>query len=312
MSLPADCGPGGKDNPGGVSFLMGIDHRTGVPFQCMQDPTIANLWMTLREAFLEISHDRVKGCKLTNIKIAINSADTRVNSHSADLGLATVWLKGSLAIPDHISVSLPPSLRSLLLDLWRLHTIRRVAMLLADETCVPDTVVFEQLRHRPKAYFLKALLGRGIKLDPVAFNNPRSKITCVALKYLTTDKLPQMYDKALLSLMYEGSLEDIRSRVAPEGKLASNLANAQNANGETVLMKVCRRALSTNCHSPLAVVGLLLRAGANPMVCCDSGKNVLHDLFWSAKPPPPDVLQAMEAMVDMIHECTGRETPAHA
>ena len=88
---------------------MGIDHRTGVPFQCMQDPTIANLWMTLREAFLEISHDRVKGCKLTNIKIAINSADTRVNSHSADLGLATVWLKGSLAIPDHISVSLPPS-----------------------------------------------------------------------------------------------------------------------------------------------------------------------------------------------------------
>ena len=25
---------------------MGIDHRTGVPFQCMQDPTIANLSMT--------------------------------------------------------------------------------------------------------------------------------------------------------------------------------------------------------------------------------------------------------------------------
>jgi transposase InsO family protein len=103
MSLPADCGPGGKDNPRGVSFLMGIDHRTGVPFQCMQDPTIANLWMTLRETFLEISHDRVKGCKLTNIKIAINSADTRVNSHSADLGLATVITGGPCSHGDVVT-----------------------------------------------------------------------------------------------------------------------------------------------------------------------------------------------------------------
>ena len=43
------------------------------------------------------------------------------------------------------------------------------------------------------------------------------------------------------------------------------------------------------------------------MVCCDSGKNVLHDLFWSAKPPPRDVLEAMETMVDMLHESTGKE-----
>ena len=43
------------------------------------------------------------------------------------------------------------------------------------------------------------------------------------------------------------------------------------------------------------------------MVCCASGKNVLHDLFWSAKPPPPDVLEAMETMVDMLHESTAGE-----
>ena len=60
-------------------------------------------------------------------------------------------------------------------------------------------------------------------------------------------------------------------------------------------------------RSPLAVVSLLLKSGADPMVCCDSGKNVLHDLFWSAKPPPPDVLEAMETMVDMLHESTGKE-----
>ena len=112
-----------------------------------------------------------------------------------------------------------------------------------------------------------------------------------------------MYDKPLLKLMYEGSLEEIREKVAPE----SRVANAQNANGETVLMKCCRRALYTTSRSPLAVVSLLLKSGADPMVCCDSGKNVLHDLFWSAKPPPPDVLEAMETMVDMLHESTGKE-----
>ena len=158
---------------------------------------------------------------------------------------------------------------------------------------------------RPKDYFLQQLVGKGVRVDPkpLSFKNPDSKITCVALKYRTTDELPEMYDKPLLKLMYEGSLEEIREKVAPE----SRVANAQNATGETVLMKCCRRALYTTSRSPLAVVSLLLKSGADPMVCCDSGKNVLHDLFWSAKPPPPDVLEAMETMVDMLHESTGKE-----
>eukprot|EP00632_Arachnochrysis_sp_CCMP2950_P005537 CAMPEP_0185712726 /NCGR_PEP_ID=MMETSP1164-20130828/35400_1 /TAXON_ID=1104430 /ORGANISM="Chrysoreinhardia sp, Strain CCMP2950" /LENGTH=71 /DNA_ID=CAMNT_0028380281 /DNA_START=155 /DNA_END=367 /DNA_ORIENTATION=+ len=58
----------------------------------------------------------------------------------------------------------------------------------------------------PKDYFLNCLLGHGIKIDPIAFNNPRSPVTCVALKYRTEDELPQMYDKELLRIMYDGSL----------------------------------------------------------------------------------------------------------
>ena len=154
----------------------------------------------------------------------------------------------------------------------------------------------------PKDYFLQQLVGKGVRVDPkpLSFKNPASKITCVALKYRTAEELPEMYDKPLLKLMYEGSLEEIREKVP-------QMSNAQNANGETVLMKCCRRALYTTSKNPLAAVSLLLKEGADPMVCCDSGKNVLHDLFWSAKPPPPDVLEAMEALVDMLHAATGKE-----
>ncbi|KAJ8610030.1 hypothetical protein CTAYLR_006644 [Chrysophaeum taylorii] len=157
----------------------------------------------------------------------------------------------------------------------------------------------------PKEYFIQQLTGRGIKIDPIAFNNPRSPVACVALKYRTEDELPQMYDKELLSVFYEGSMEEVRSRVV--GEKSSRVANAQNANGETVLMKVCRRALSgTSKGGGLSVVSLLLKSGANPMVCCDSGKNVLHDVFWTAKPPPAAVLEAMEKMVDILREATGK------
>lgn len=134
----------------------------------------------------------------------------------------------------------------------------------------------------------------------------RPQVTCVALKYRTEDELPQLYDKELLSVFYEGSMEEVRNRVL--GEKSARVANAQNANGETVLMKVCRRALSANNKGSgdLTVVSLLLKSGANPMVCCDSGKNVLHDVFWTAKPPPTEVLEAMEKMVEILREATGK------
>ena len=55
----------------------------------------------------------------------------------------------------------------------------------------------------------------------------------------------------------------------------------------------------------LSALSILLKQGANPMVCCDSGKNVLHDMFWVAKPPPREVLEAMEEVVRMLREATG-------
>ena len=58
----------------------------------------------------------------------------------------------------------------------------------------------------------------------------------------------------------------------------------------------------------LSALSILLKQGANPMVCCDSGKNVLHDMFWVAKPPPREVLEAMEEVVRMLREATGETT----
>uniref|UniRef100_A0A7S3JUY4 PAS domain-containing protein n=1 Tax=Aureoumbra lagunensis TaxID=44058 RepID=A0A7S3JUY4_9STRA len=163
----------------------------------------------------------------------------------------------------------------------------------------------------PKGYFLNALLGRGIKTGPKAFNNPGSGITCVALKYRTEDELPQMYDNDLLRTMYDSPLDQVQNRVQGGGnEKAKLIANAQNATGETLLMKICRRSLSSTPKSNtrgLQVVSLLLKAGANPMTCCDSGRNVLHDVFWTAKPPPDDVLAAMEKLVETLREHTGKD-----
>ena len=168
------------------------------------------------------------------------------------------------------------------------------------------------MSERPKEYFMRCLLTHGIKIDPIAFNNPESPVTCVALKFRTEDELPQMYDRELLDVMYDGSIEQVRERVHQSGEVPLRVVNAQNANGETILMKVCRKTLiaskpkENQRDEGLKVVSLLLKSGANPSVCCDSGKNVLHDVFWTAKPPPEDVLAAMEAIVDMLREYTGK------
>lgn len=173
-------------------------------------------------------------------------------------------------------------------------------------SCIEIVTMAQEGNKSPKEYFIEQLTGHGIKVDPIAFNNPKSRVNCVALKYRTEDELPQLYDKALLSVFYEGSVEEVRDKVL--GEKSARVANAQNANGETVLMKVCRRALVNQKKKggDLNVISLLLKSGANPMVCCDSGKNVLHDVFWTAKPPPSAVLEAMEKMVDILREATGK------
>jgi hypothetical protein len=86
MSLPEDGGAANDGAPEGVSFLMGISHMTGVPFSIMHDPTIADLWMVLRDMFLTINQGRVKGNKLTNIKISIASRDGKTRSSAKEHG----------------------------------------------------------------------------------------------------------------------------------------------------------------------------------------------------------------------------------
>ncbi|EGB04300.1 hypothetical protein AURANDRAFT_67346 [Aureococcus anophagefferens] len=106
MSLPEDGGAANDGAPEGVSFLMGISHMTGVPFSIMHDPTIADLWMALRDMFLTINQGRVKGNKLTNIKISIASRDGKTRSSAKDLGTA-VMTSGGPNVDSHVLVSEP-------------------------------------------------------------------------------------------------------------------------------------------------------------------------------------------------------------
>eukprot|EP00656_Telonema_subtile_P057069 TRINITY_DN92_c0_g2_i1.p1 TRINITY_DN92_c0_g2~~TRINITY_DN92_c0_g2_i1.p1 ORF type:complete len:522 (-),score=41.02 TRINITY_DN92_c0_g2_i1:41-1606(-) len=87
------------------------------------------------------------------------------------------------------------------------------------------------------------------------------------------------------------------------------IAHSQNRTGETMLMKIVRRALSADHHHTSDSVGYLLRAGSEPLACCGAGKNVIHDLFWSTYPSGPEdgVLETMKTIfLDLLH-FTGRD-----
>lgn len=93
------------------------------------------------------------------------------------------------------------------------------------------------------------------------------------------------------------------------------MVNAQNQHGETLLMKMVRHVFSNQemVHTgpPLVFVDMLLQAGADPFVCCDVGKNVLHDLVWAAVPSSDfrtDTSDAMESIISFILREIGRDT----
>lgn len=153
----------------------------------------------------------------------------------------------------------------------------------------------------PREYLLELLTSTGVSMRPERATQvpANSSIRCIAMRFRTEEELPRLYDKELLSVLINGDKEEVDKVVNLRA------ANAQNANGETVLMKVCRQTFQKE-NTDLGMLSLLLRKGANPMVCCDSGKNVLHDLFWSALPPPQRVLDAMEELVKMLTEYTGK------
>lgn len=98
-----------------------------------------------------------------------------------------------------------------------------------------------------------------------------------------------LYDKALVCTIVDGTKEEVEAAIKDR-----SIANAQGRNGETLLMKAARVITSQSGLNKTWLVETLLDRKADPMVCCQSKKNMLHDLFWTAKPPPGDVLAQMQ------------------
>lgn len=89
-------------------------------------------------------------------------------------------------------------------------------------------------------------------------------------------------------------------------------ANAQYVSGETALMLACQNVVSDEGDDRSWCVRLLLERGADPLVCCESGRNCLHDLLWSSRPAYdddadeiPQVLESMANVMEILLELSG-------
>ena len=123
-------------------------------------------------------------------------------------------------------------------------------------------------------------------------------VHCKAIQYLPQDQpdqMPMLYDKDLINTVLGGSREEIVAVVHN-----SRIANAQSHTGETLVMKVCRHVMGVEGTQRVWVLAHLLEMGGDTMVCCDAGKNVLHDLFWSALPPPIEVSSPPSATLSPV------------
>lgn len=128
----------------------------------------------------------------------------------------------------------------------------------------------------PSSYFLKRLADMGIKIKPTPA--PNTAVTCTAVSTLAPKQREaiQIYDSKFLLSLFEGSETVAISTIA-----GAREANAQSLWGETVLMKACRHVVEHKDRK--WIVRVLIDKGADPMVCCESGKNLLHDLFWVSR-----------------------------
>merc|ERR1711998_640023 len=143
-------------------------------------------------------------------------------------------------------------------------------------------------------------------LDEVLSTEQRPEacnVRCVSLdRYEKQDGEPLIYDMALAKTALYGTREEVERTFTN-----SRIANAQNRIGETLLMKVCRHATTLLGVDRVWVVKLLLRLGADAMVCCESGKNVIHDIFWSAKPPPIQILWSLQEIMETLLGAVGKQ-----
>eukprot|EP00658_Telonema_sp_P-2_P016843 TRINITY_DN1651_c0_g1_i4.p1 TRINITY_DN1651_c0_g1~~TRINITY_DN1651_c0_g1_i4.p1 ORF type:complete len:230 (+),score=47.62 TRINITY_DN1651_c0_g1_i4:149-838(+) len=133
--------------------------------------------------------------------------------------------------------------------------------------------------------------------------------THVGFSQLADNHIPVLYNSEVCKSITEATNEEFGRLV-----MEQQLANAQNPTGETILMKMVRHAFSSmdrRTGPSHGFVQTMLNAGANPMVCCSSGKNVLHDLVWAAMPcaeeqNPSKCLELMEFIARSLLSATGK------
>ena len=114
----------GDDAPG-VSFLMGISPRSGVPYSALERKEIAALWLEIRDLFMKIDAGRNKGSRLTGIKVSIGSQDHNRKLFRRDLGDA-VCFSGGTHVGGNVEVCSEAEADGDVLDTWgRLRTFSR-------------------------------------------------------------------------------------------------------------------------------------------------------------------------------------------
>lgn len=111
-----------------------------------------------------------------------------------------------------------------------------------------------------------------------------------------------LYDKKLLAVIMDGTREEVEAAIPDE-----RVANAQNHTGETLLMKACRQTMNYPEQQRSWLIETLLDKRADAMVCCESKKTVLHDLIWTAKPPPDEVIKLMRKSVLTLQRYVGTQ-----
>jgi len=137
--------------------------------------------------------------------------------------------------------------------------------------------------HPALAYLLRRLEEHdGIIAQPVSFRNQTTIRNAAIPAQDSPGRVPVLISNELMRVV----------SCCPEADQASlirdrQIANAQSRIGESMLTRIVRHAfhdVNSKVGASPRFVQLLLDAGADPLVCCDSGKNVIHDLIWSAVP----------------------------
>jgi len=151
----------------------------------------------------------------------------------------------------------------------------------------------------PQEYVQSALRCRGIQLRHQALRNLSARNESESIPGGVS---PYFYDIPLLNVLGEGSRSEVEAAIS-----SKEIANAQNRNGESLLMKAMRKIIHESGLNRTWLIEVLLERGADCMVCCDTQKNILHDMFWASKPPPTQVLHAMEFIADLLCKHLGRD-----